>query len=378
MEKILIISGRYLPGYKDGGPVRSIINLIDHLSDEYEFFVLTADRDHGDSEAYPGIRYGEWNPVRGAKVMYVKPGGFTADTIKNAASGKKAIYMCGCFNDYARVAMNLKRKNEIECPLIIASMGLFSPSAISIHKAKKLFYISVLKALGFFKKVSWAATSEKEASDICAVMGKKSKIDIVQDMPRKISDNSFEGIEKNKGSLKIAVLSRIDRTKNIAYAISLLEHLEGDIELNIYGSVYSEEYWEECRKELEKIHYRWKYHGEVNSEEVGKAFSDNHILLLPTLGENYGHVIIEALSSARPVIISDRTPWKDLDEHKAGFAIPLANEEQFVSALTYYLNMPEEEYKKQCAYAYAYAKRVVDNPIGKSQFRDMISKRKKN
>ena len=52
VRKILIVMGRYLPGYKDGGPVRSIKNLVDRLGTEYEFYILTVDRDHGDTEPY--------------------------------------------------------------------------------------------------------------------------------------------------------------------------------------------------------------------------------------------------------------------------------------------------------------------------------------
>ena len=39
-KDILIIMGRYLPGYKDGGPVRSIKNLTDFLGREYNFKFL--------------------------------------------------------------------------------------------------------------------------------------------------------------------------------------------------------------------------------------------------------------------------------------------------------------------------------------------------
>mgnify|MGYP006922489383 CR=1 FL=1 len=38
VKKVLIIMGRYLPGYKDGGPVRSIKNLVDRLGDILYFF----------------------------------------------------------------------------------------------------------------------------------------------------------------------------------------------------------------------------------------------------------------------------------------------------------------------------------------------------
>lgn len=36
MKKVLILMGRYLPGYKDGGPVRTIKNLTDILGNEYD------------------------------------------------------------------------------------------------------------------------------------------------------------------------------------------------------------------------------------------------------------------------------------------------------------------------------------------------------
>lgn len=48
MKNILILMGRYLPGYKDGGPVRTIVNLVDILGNEYNFNIMTSDRDHGD------------------------------------------------------------------------------------------------------------------------------------------------------------------------------------------------------------------------------------------------------------------------------------------------------------------------------------------
>ncbi len=59
--------GRYLPGYKDGGPIRSIKNLTDILGDEYDFYIVCQDRDQGDTMPYQNIRYGEWNPVEKAK-----------------------------------------------------------------------------------------------------------------------------------------------------------------------------------------------------------------------------------------------------------------------------------------------------------------------
>jgi len=57
--RILVVTGHYLPGFKAGGPLRSVANLVNCLRDEFEFLILTSDRDLGDTEAYPGTQYNE-------------------------------------------------------------------------------------------------------------------------------------------------------------------------------------------------------------------------------------------------------------------------------------------------------------------------------
>ncbi len=49
--------GNYLPGYKSGGIQRVTINTVDHLCDEFEFRIVTRDRDLGVEQPYPDIDY---------------------------------------------------------------------------------------------------------------------------------------------------------------------------------------------------------------------------------------------------------------------------------------------------------------------------------
>ena len=58
-------------------------------------------------------------------------------------------------------------------------------------------------------------------------------------------------------------------------------------------------------------------------------FSGYDAFLFPTFSENYGHVIVEALSVGTLVIISDRTPWNDVEESGVGWAIALDNTIKF-------------------------------------------------
>src|SRR3546814_13762415 len=42
----------YLPGYRSGGPLQSIANLVSRLGDEFDFRIITADRDLGNTSPY--------------------------------------------------------------------------------------------------------------------------------------------------------------------------------------------------------------------------------------------------------------------------------------------------------------------------------------
>ena len=71
---ILTFVRYYLPGYKAGGPIRTIANMVDHLGDQFDFKIITMDRDIGDAEPYSNITVDAWNRVGKAEVFYVKPG----------------------------------------------------------------------------------------------------------------------------------------------------------------------------------------------------------------------------------------------------------------------------------------------------------------
>jgi glycosyltransferase involved in cell wall biosynthesis len=56
-------------------------------------------------------------------------------------------------------------------------------------------------------------------------------------------------------------------------------------------------------------------------------------LLHPTLGENFGHSIVEALWLGVPVLISDRAPWTNVQTFNAGWSLPLTHPQAFAEKL---------------------------------------------
>lgn len=340
-KNILIITGRYLPGYKDGGPVRSIKNLTDYLGDEYNFKILTCDRDHGDIKSYPNIEVNAWNRVGKAEVYYVPPKGFTFNVILKLVEQVDLVYVCGCFNDYSINTLILNRFGRIKKPLVIAAMGLFSPMEFRLKYKKKKLFTMFFNILGIFKNIYWSATSEIEINEIKQqVWSKDGQFYIAEDLPRLVNTKTIKK-EKQVGSLKVVWISRISPKKNLLQSIRILSQVTSNIDFSIYGPKHDQTYWNECEKELEKlpnnIHWEWK--GNIESEKVVEVLKPYHVFLFPTLGENYGHVIQEALSAGVAVILSDQTPWNNLEENNVGYNFPLANDQYYVKAIEEYAAM---------------------------------------
>jgi glycosyltransferase involved in cell wall biosynthesis len=59
-------------------------------------------------------------------------------------------------------------------------------------------------------------------------------------------------------------------------------------------------------------------------------------LVLPTRGENFGHVIAEALSTSCPVLTTDATPWTEVLVGGGGVVVSPSTVESWAQALNQY------------------------------------------
>ncbi len=378
MKKILIIIGRYLPGYKDGGPVRSIKNLIDNFGSEYEFTILTSDRDNGDKEPYENIKINDWNKVGLASVYYVPEGKFSAKTIIKVSEGVDLIYLCGCFTEYAINTLVLKKIGKIRVPVVIAAMGLFSPLEFKRKYLKKKVFVELFNLLGLFEGVYWSSTSNLETGNVLKqVKSEQRQFYIAEDLPRKVEVNPIKK-EKNANNLRIFWIARIAPIKNLLGTIEIIKNVKCDVTFTIFGPKQDASYWDECKKELGNLpeNVCWEYLGNLDSENVVDVLKKYHVLVFPTYGENYGHVIHEALSAGCPCIISDQTPWNDLEANNSGFVFSLSDKDKFVNAIEKYANMTNSEFQMvaDAAHNYALSKAIdaIENSGYTTMFRELI------
>lgn len=372
MKKILILAGRYLPGYKDGGPVRSILNLSEWMGDEYDLRIMCHDRDHGDTERYPNIKVDEWNQVGKAKVWYTES--FDIRTIATLADEADVVYSCGPYNNYAIYAMRLKKNGRMKAPLVIASMGSFSPEAFAIKGKKKELFVKAMKFAGYFKKVVWSVTSTREEEELKAIIGQDAKCMIASDLARKGGQEHLAVKEDN--ALKVIFLSRISRKKNLVVVPDILKitNPESNISIDVFGIAEDEDYLKECLEKFGKLpsNIKWEYKGEIDSEGVPRIFSDYDAFLFPTLGENYGHVIAESLGAGCVPVISDTTPWLDLDENKSGYVCSLNDLSSFAKALDELAVTNGSDYEVLVENCISYIEKKKEEDVASSGYRTIF------
>jgi glycosyltransferase involved in cell wall biosynthesis len=82
--------------------------------------------------------------------------------------------------------------------------------------------------------------------------------------------------------------------------------------------------------------------GEVQGEMKDALLANAEVFVLPSYSENFGIVVAEALSWARPVITTTGTPWKEVAEVGAGWWVA-PEEEPLAGALAEALGKGQEE-----------------------------------
>jgi glycosyltransferase len=107
------------------------------------------------------------------------------------------------------------------------------------------------------------------------------------------------------------------------------------LQFDIYGSIEEPQYWEECLKIINNFNNKIKinYCGVCKHDDIPIILSSYDALFFPTFSENYGHIIAESLSVGLPIIISDQTPWSNINSTKGGWAIPLKDEDMYLKAV---------------------------------------------
>lgn len=338
---LVAVSG-FPPALNYGGPAVSLDNLCRAIQADIACSVVTVDHDLKSPDRLPGIREG-WNARDGARVLYLRESEFNLFRLREVVAeiAPDVIYLNSLFAAKFTIPL-LKIGRERSIPVLIAPRGELCPNAF-LKKYKKLPYLFALRPFLRGASTFYHSTSDEETARIRELIrpraGQIFQITETPTFPR----IALARERKRPGALRCLFLSRIHPKKNLLFALQRIQSIRGDITFDLYGPLEDHAYWARCQAEIAGLppNVTVRYRGIVGRDAIHATFARYDAFFFPTFSENYGHVIPEAMLSGCPVVISDQTPWSDVNETGAGWALALGDTGAFTAALQAITDMDE-------------------------------------
>lgn len=367
-KKVLIFFDWYLPGYKAGGPIRSIAGLISRLKSEYEFKVITLNTDLHETTPYPNIVTNAWNKLDdGTDVFYCSHEFISFRSFKKLILEENPdfIYLNSMFSlKFTLMPLLIGKMYLPAAKIIIATRGMVSRGALAIRPLKKNIFLSITKAIGLYNHVTFHASTDIEAKEIINIFGRRTKVIKAMNLVPKYELPNKKRI-KIPGEVKLFYLGRICELKNLHQSLVMLSQTDPKYTFiyDVFGPIDEEDHFEQCQEVMKTMppHVRVHFKGETPKDKLFPMLGNYHFLLFLTKNDNFGHSIVESFAAGCPVIISDQTPWKPLRESKSGWDIKLNDSAGIVDALNQSAVMDQNEYDTWSEAAYNYSKTILDN-----------------
>lgn len=363
-NKVLIFIDWFLPAYKAGGPIQSISNLVKRLKNEIDIWIVTSNEDLGEPLKLDRELLNIWLCKDKYHVIYLDRNNRNLNKYREILNSNnfESIYFNSLFSiKFTLLPLWMCHKMDIK--LILAPRGMLGKGALSIKPLRKKIFIQIFKALKMHEKVLWHATDVSEKKEIKKHFGQKSTITVVPNL----SSKTTEYIEKSKQArtLNLFFLSRITIKKRLLYALNILKEIKKShlINFTIIGPIDDQNYWKECQSAILKLpnHIKINYLGPIPNHKLKKILSSQHVLFLPTQHENFGHVIVESWQNGCPVLISENTPWKNLESQKVGFNLPLENHRKFKEVIEFFSLINQKEFNEWSYSSNKFAQSITEN-----------------
>jgi glycosyltransferase involved in cell wall biosynthesis len=211
------------------------------------------------------------------------------------------------------------------------------------------------KKMKLYSNIHWHAASEREADQIKKQFGSGVSIRTIPMAPT--TKNGFadkkainERIKNSKSDeLRLVYFGRLAPEKNLPFAFEILKQFctkypSQSIVYDLIGPCEIK-YLEKLRSlsmNLPKngqVNYIGHMSTGVLREHLGgtNTAAPNlffyHALLMPSFTENFSYTVLESLQAGIPALISDQTPWRDLEAVGAGWDLPLDVPKLWLDAL---------------------------------------------
>jgi glycosyltransferase involved in cell wall biosynthesis len=274
------------------------------------------------------LRSGCWIEHDGVPVYYGRRVPGTADVswdtwraIVREAGTADLIHVTYIFSWINLAAAAASRRKKV--PVVVSPRGSLDPDALRFSSRKKAWYFRFGGSRALEEAAGFHVTSETERGHVSSLLP-RARIAVI---PNGVTVPSDEDLARwtsaPAAAPTVLFLGRIHPIKNVmtlvrAWASVARRHSDAKLVLagpDDHGH----------RSDVERmiaalgVGGSVRIAGFVGGEELRRLLATSVGLVLPSVAENFGNVVAEALAYRIPVIASTGTPWRGLRERDCGW-----------------------------------------------------------
>lgn len=342
--KVLLFAPYFPPAHRGGGPIRTLAALTRTAPRTVELSIITRDRDLGADVPLP-VERNAWLALEGSgnRIRYTSFDRLPAlvRAYWSSRGDTDVVYLNGFFDPQASILPVLLHRLRLwggAC-LLVAPRGEFSAGALAIKPNRKRAFIRLFRWV-VSRNLVWHASTPSEALDIAAVVGSDATI-VVREDETDLPPDALPYVSRPRTSpdvLRLVFVSRISPMKGLTLLLEALSNVTTEVALDIYGPEEDAREVAAARSLAGSLpaNVTCRFVGQLAPEEVRGVFADYDLFTFPTAGENFGHVVVEALSASCPVMISDTTPWTDTIRGGGGVVVTPREPAEWTRAIERY------------------------------------------
>tara|TARA_B100001758_G_C18416572_1_gene620400 strand:+ start:5182 stop:6333 length:1152 start_codon:yes stop_codon:yes gene_type:complete len=377
--KIGIISSSFYPATFYGGPISSTWDISRHLArNGIEIYVSTT---NANGKGKLKIKTNEYIKKEGVFIKYYQ------EEIINKLS---VSFILGIYSDIKKVDVvyiqylfhytvlfSLLCSFFLNKKIILCPRGSLSKFTLSNqHTILKLAWLNLFVRL-FYRKIIWQASSYLEEGDIKRRFP-NARIEVIPDGIDFSSFQNSEILSKEDVFFRYTSMS-VKNISSIFFSMGRLHEIKGfDVLIDAFSLYLNKDQNAKLIIAGGDDGVRDKLESQISDLKIQESvfligevsFADKKVLLnncdyfaLASKFESFGIVIAEALSCGKPIILSNKTPWQDLEKNKCGI---LADNDKgsFLDAFTKIVNQKfdSKEMRKYVRFNYDW-KEIVDRFI---------------
>jgi glycosyltransferase involved in cell wall biosynthesis len=303
--RVLHVTPTYVPAWRYGGPIVSVHGLCKALvrrGHDMHVYTTTVDGD-GDLNVPVGIA----QDVDGVRVTYFRCDGprrlYWSSALRAAldsgCGGFDVIHAHACF--LLPPTWSARASKRAGRPYVFSPRGMLVQDLIARRSAAiKRAWIRLFDARTLRDAAAVHVTSGVERDDLLAVVPGITRFAVVANGVDLVAAD--ERASRAPGDLRVLYLGRVSWKKGIDLAIRAVAAVPGAI-LRVVGNDE-----EGLRPQLEALVQqlravdRVQWSGPLYGADKDAAYADADVLLLPSLSENFGNTVLEAMAAGLPVV----------------------------------------------------------------------------